>query len=176
MDFFDFSYISLLQRPKYFSVIRVLLKRVAKHITMAEKLIHLLHIEDDNIDRMVVQRVLKKFPSVSTIHQAQNGQEALDMLRGANGQDILKPFPNVILVDINMPKMNGIEFLKELRSDDNLKHLPAFVLTTSNDEIDRAQAHQCNVAGYILKPLDLSIYDAAFRTLTDFWQLCELPQ
>ena len=141
---------------------------------MAEKRIHLLHIDDDNIDRMVVQRVLKKIPSISTHLQAPNGEDALDMLRGANGKTI-NPFPNVILLDINMPKMNGIEFLKELRADDNLKHLPVFILTTSNDENDRMKAYQYNVAGYILKPLDLSIYDSTFRTIADFWLLCELP-
>ena len=141
---------------------------------MAEKRINLLHIDDDNIDRMVVQRVLKKNSFISTHQQAQNGEEALDMLRGTNGKTI-NPFPNIILLDINMPKMNGIEFLKELRSDDNLKQLPVFILTTSNDDNDRMKAYQYHVAGYILKPLDLAIYDTAFQTLTDFWMLCELP-
>lgn len=141
---------------------------------MAEKRINLLHIDDDNIDRMVVQRVLKKMLSVTTHQQAQNGQEALDMLRGAEGK-ALNPFPNVILLDINMPKMNGIEFLQELRADDKLKHLPVFVLTTSNDDNDRLKAYQYNVAGYILKPIDLSVYDSTFKTLTDYWTLCELP-
>ncbi len=141
---------------------------------MVEKQIHLLHIEDDSIDRMVVQRVLKKFPVVKTLYQAQNGEEALDMLRGQKGKAPLMPYPNVVLLDINMPRMNGIEFLKEMRADQELKHLVAFVLTTSGDENDKAQAHALNVAGYIIKPVDLSVFEATFRTLIDYLQVCEL--
>jgi CheY-like chemotaxis protein len=141
---------------------------------MAEKLIHLLHIEDDSVDRMVVKRVLQKFPVVASNYHAQNGVEALDMLRGANGQVKLNPFPDVILLDINMPKMNGIEFLKELRADEQLRRMPAFVLTTSSDEGDRKNAHFYNVAGYIIKPVDITVFESTFRMLTEYWLLCEL--
>jgi DNA-binding NarL/FixJ family response regulator len=51
-----------------------------------------------------------------------------------------------------MPKMNGIEFLEELRSDEKLKKYP-FVMTTSNEDSDKIDAYNLNVAGYILKPL-----------------------
>ena len=140
---------------------------------MKEKQIHLLHIEDDSVDRMVVQRVLKKFPSIVSNYHAQNGEEALAMLRG-NDSEQLNPFPNVILMDINMPKMNGIEFLKELRSDEKLKYMQVFVLTTSADENDRKQAHGYNVAGYIIKPVDITLFESTFKILTDYWMLCEL--
>jgi CheY-like chemotaxis protein len=140
---------------------------------MVEKQIHLLHIEDDSVDRMVVQRVLKKFTEISSNYHAQNGEEALEMLRGTNGT-MLNPFPNVIMLDINMPKMNGLEFLHELRSDEKLKRLPAFVLTTSSDDSDRHRAHGYNVAGYIIKPVDIAQFESTFRTLVDYWKLCEL--
>src|SRR3989442_15652798 len=104
---------------------------------MSENQIHLLHIEEDGVDKMVVERVLKKLNIAASLHHAQNGEEALDKLRGTNGQKILSPFPQIILLDLNMPKMNGIEFLKELRGDAALKHLSVFVVTTSNDDRDR---------------------------------------
>ena len=141
---------------------------------MVEKQIHLLHIEDDSVDRMVVQRVLKKFPEVVSNYHAKNGEEALDMLKGRNGAEVLFPKPNVILLDINMPKMNGIEFLKELRSEESLRRLPCFVLTTSNDDGDRFNAHGYNVAGYIIKPVDMSLFESTFKILVDFWKLAEL--
>lgn len=141
---------------------------------MVEKHIHLLHIEDDSVDRMVVKRVLQKFPVISSNYHAQNGVEALDMLRGTNGQAKLNPFPNVIILDINMPKMSGIEFLKELRADENLCRIPAFILTTSADDNDRRDAHGYNVAGYILKPVDIALFESTFRILTEYWMLCEL--
>jgi CheY-like chemotaxis protein len=142
---------------------------------MVGKQIHLLHIEDDNVDRMVVQRVLKKFPVIASNYHAVNGEEALDLLRGSNGKTKLQPFPNVILLDINMPKMSGLEFLKELRSDKDLHKMATFILTTSADESDRASAHEYNVAGYIIKPVDITLFESTFKILTDYWMLCELP-
>lgn len=142
---------------------------------MSEKQIHLLHIEDDGVDKMVVERVLKKLNIVASLHHAQNGEEALDKLRGTNGKEKLSPFPQIILLDINMPRMNGIEFLKELRADAELKHLSVYMVTTSNDDHDRMNAYQFNVAGYILKPVDISQFENTFKILGEFWRLCEFP-
>jgi CheY-like chemotaxis protein len=142
---------------------------------MAEKRVSILHIEDDHVDRMVVERVIKKLNITEHLHQAHNGEDALDILRGENGKEKPIPYPSVILLDINMPKMNGLEFLKALRSDDNLKWISVFIITTSNDDIDRKEAYDLNVSGYILKPVDISQFEATFKTLGDFWKLCEQP-
>lgn len=142
---------------------------------MGDKKLSILHIEDDHVDRMVVERVIKKLDITDRIYHASNGEEALDLLRGENGQTAPEELPQVILLDINMPRMNGLEFLKELRADEKLKHLSVFVMTTSNDDDDRFEAYQHNVAGYILKPVDISLFDSTFKVLSDFWKLCEWP-
>ncbi len=142
---------------------------------MGDKKMAILHIEDDHVDRMVVERVIKKLDITDKIYHASNGEEALDLLRGENGQKAPEELPQVILLDINMPRMNGLEFLKELRADEKLKHLSVFVMTTSNDDEDRSQAYEYNVAGYILKPVDISLFDSTFKVLSDFWKLCEWP-
>jgi CheY-like chemotaxis protein len=143
---------------------------------MGVKKVTLLHIEDDNVDKMVVGRVLSKMDVVNLVHHASNGEEALNKLKGENGEELLSPFPNIILLDINMPKMNGIEFLKELRSDENLKHLSVYMVTTSNDDEDVKGAYEFNVAGYIIKPVDIAHFVKTFKLVTDFWKLCEFPK
>jgi CheY-like chemotaxis protein len=85
------------------------------------------------------------------------------------------PLPNVILLDINMPRMNGLEFLKELREDEKLRSISVFVMTTSNDDADRAEAYRLNVAGYILKPVDINQFETTFQILANFWKICEWP-
>jgi CheY-like chemotaxis protein len=137
--------------------------------------ITILHIEDDEVDAMVVQRALKKTGYDYQLFQARNGLEALDMLRGTNGRDKIAVRPNVILLDLNMPQMNGHEFLAELRADAELGMIPVYILSTSSDENDRIQAYRKNVAGYILKPVNLESYTEAIHVLFKYWNLIQLP-
>lgn len=140
-----------------------------------EKKIDILLVEDDEVDVMNVTRAFKNAKIINTLHVAGNGQEALDLLRGTRGAKI-SPLPRIVLLDINMPRMNGLEFLREIRKDPELRALSVFVLTTSNDDTDRFEAYQLNVAGYILKPVGVENFMKALAQLQVYWQLIELPE
>ena len=142
---------------------------------MSDKIINILLVEDDEVDVMNVQRAFKKNNILNPLTIAHNGVEALDKLRGTNGADKINPIPHIILLDINMPKMNGLEFLKELRADPVLHAISVFVMTTSNDDKDRFEAYNYNVAGYVIKPITFENFVAAVSILNSFWQLCEQP-
>ena len=142
---------------------------------MSTKQVNILHVEDDEVDAMVMQRALKKTSLDCKYYHAKNGLQALDMLRGTNGHEKLTPRPSIILLDLNMPQMNGHEFLKELRADKELKPISVYVISTSNDDRDRSEAYGNNVAGYIVKPLSLESYMEAVSVLNNFWSLTELP-
>lgn len=131
--------------------------------------ISIMLVEDDEVDVMNVKRAFKKNEIENSLYHAVNGLEALDMLRGNN----LIPSPKIILLDINMPKMNGLEFLKELRSDEKLKKITVFVMTTSNDDSDKIDAYNYNVAGYILKPLSFDSFVDSIKKLSDYWGIIE---
>ena len=118
-----------------------------------------LLIEDDVFDTMTAQKSFERFNVPHELHTAFNGEEALDMLLGRNGTPAISPLPEVILLDLNMPRMNGIEFLEVLREPPQLAHIPVFVTTTSNMDLDRAEAERLGVSGYILKPLDFASGD-----------------
>lgn len=96
------------------------------------------------------------------------------MLRGIGDKQLPRE-RRVILLDLNMPKMNGIEFLRELRSDPELKLIPVIVLTTSNEDRDKVEAYNFNVAGYIVKPVTFHKFVEAVETLNRYWSLNELP-
>jgi CheY-like chemotaxis protein len=140
---------------------------------MTDNLIHILLVEDDEVDIMNVQRSFKKDNIRNPLHIARNGVEALDMLKGRNGREKLHPTPRIILLDLNMPRMNGLEFLKQVREDEELKLISVFVMTTSNEDSDKFEAFNLNVAGYILKPVSFESFANAVRILNNFWQLCE---
>lgn len=133
----------------------------------------ILHVEDDQVDRMVIQRVIKKLGITDQITQATNGEEALQILRGGLSTSTTGDLPQLVLLDINMPKMNGLEFLKELRADPQLRHISVFMMTTSNDDSDRTEAYRYNVAGYIVKPVDIQQFESTFQTLGGFWRINE---
>ncbi len=142
---------------------------------MSTKMVNILHVEDDEVDAMVMQRALKKTNMNYKLYHAKNGLMALDMLRGTNGYEKITPRPSIILLDLNMPQMNGHEFLKALRSDEELTPISVYVMSTSNDDRDRIEAYGQNVAGYIVKPLSLENYVEAVSVLNGFWSLTELP-
>ncbi|WP_244153790.1 response regulator [Flavobacterium xinjiangense] len=130
---------------------------------------NILLVEDDEVDVMNVKRAFSKNNIKNELFVAGNGVEALDMLRTS-----IVPLPRIIILDINMPKMNGIEFLKNLRDDENLKNISVFVMTTSNEDSDKINAYNLNVAGYILKPLSFEKFITSVATLKNFWSLCEM--
>lgn len=115
--------------------------------------IHILLVEDDEVDIQNVEREFKKINELISISAVKNGIEALDKLYGRNGEEKMDPVPNVILLDINMPKMNGIQFLKTLRSDASFSHINVFLLTGSYTTSDKLATHALNVSGCIIKPL-----------------------
>ncbi|BAZ51159.1 response regulator receiver domain protein [Nostoc sp. NIES-4103] len=143
---------------------------------MQERVINILLVEDDEVDVMNVKRAFKKVNITNPIYHADNGVEALKMLRGHHSQP--PNIPNerrLILLDLNMPKMGGIEFLQELRRDPKLKATPVVVMTTSNQDQDRVEAYNLNVAGYILKPVTFNSFVEIMAALNKYWILCEIP-
>nr|WP_250122584.1 response regulator [Chroococcidiopsis sp. CCMEE 29] len=138
------------------------------------KMINILLIEDDEVDVMNMQRAFKKNNITNPLYVAANGLEALDILRG-QGTPTIPRERRLILLDLNMPKMNGIEFLRELRLDPELKPIPVIVLTTSNEDKDKVEAYNLNVAGYILKPVTFSNFVQTMATLNKYWTLSEIP-
>lgn len=115
--------------------------------------IHVLLVEDDEVDIQSVQREFRKMTVPMTLHVARDGAEAFDMLHGSNGKTKLFPTPQLIILDINMPKMNGIEFLEKLREESDFKYLTVYILTTAYTTRDKLATQNLKVAGYIVKPL-----------------------
>ncbi len=138
---------------------------------MSERVLNLLLVEDDEVDVMNVRRAFERNNVSNPLFVAGNGLEALSMLR--NGT--VPSERRLILLDLNMPKMNGIEFLQALRADADLAATPVVVLTTSNDDQDKIDAYNLNVAGYLLKPVTFSNFCERMTALNKYWSLVEMP-
>ena len=74
-----------------------------------ERVLKILLIEDDVIEIMKLNRTISKLKLNHKIVEANNGEEALNLLSDKDN------LPDLILLDLNMPKINGIEFLGILK-------------------------------------------------------------
>jgi CheY-like chemotaxis protein len=138
---------------------------------MNDQVLNILLVEDDQIDVMNVKRAFTKSHILNPLFVAADGLEALQKLRGG----LIPSGRRLILLDLNMPRMNGIEFLREIRNDPELAPTPVVVLTTSNDERDKVEAYDLNVAGYLLKPVEFVNFCELMVTLNKYWTLVEMP-
>ena len=134
-------------------------------------MLNILLVEDDQVDVMNVKRAFDKNRIANPLYVAGDGIEGLEMLRSGK----VPQERRLVLLDLNMPRMNGIEFLRELRADPELQLTPVVVLTTSDDERDKINAYNLNVAGYLLKPVTFVNFVEAMAALNKYWTLVEFP-
>jgi CheY-like chemotaxis protein len=111
--------------------------------------IHLVVIEDDDVDIESVVRALNRNGIFGEITVFRDGLEALHALQQKSFN--LNSRPLLILLDLDLPCLNGIEFLDALRSDPRLCGTVVFVLTLSDRTEDKLAAYDRQVAGYLLK-------------------------
>jgi CheY-like chemotaxis protein len=137
----------------------------------SEKKIHVLLVEDDDLDVLNAQRAMRDQPAIGSVTMARDGKHALDVLRS-------KRLPTrrlVVLLDLRMPGMGGLEFLGELRRNPDLHCVPVVVLSNSDAEEDRKAAYALNAAGYLVKPVASAALSRYMQCFCAYWANVEFP-
>ncbi|MGZ8157484.1 MAG: response regulator [Methylobacter sp.] len=123
-------------------------------------------VEDDPGHSTLIEKNLRRGGLESPIIAFENGQQALDYLKG-QGDFVGYPPINqcVLLLDLNMPIMNGVELLRILKQDNKLREIPVIILTSTDDqrEIDECYSLGCNL--YVPKPVEFDRFSEAVRKL-----------
>ena len=104
----------------------------------------ILIVDDDFINRKLLQTLLKRNDIISETIEAENGSDALNKLKQNTGI-------NLILLDIMMPIVDGVEFLKIFRSDMINAHIPVIVLST--DDTRKAEVFDNGANDFMRKPI-----------------------
>ncbi len=104
----------------------------------------ILLVEDNELNRDMLIRRLNR--SGLTVLSAENGQQALEVMRSA--------LPSVVLMDMNLPVMDGWTACREARRDKAIKHIPIIALTAHAMEADRLNALDAGCDDYATKPVD----------------------
>ncbi len=134
----------------------------------SSKVVTILLVEDDEIDVKALRWAFDKLKIANPLIVARDGEEAWEMLKDL-------PRPYLIITDINMPRMNGIELLRKIRESEQYRDSIVFVLTTSNDEQDKIDAYNLNVAGYMLKTDMGTSFQRAIALIDNYWKVVEFP-
>jgi len=136
--------------------------------------VNILLVEDDKIDAKAFLRAMTKLRITNPVTVARDGVEAWELLKGYGEMQFERP--NLVILDINMPRMNGLELLRKIREDAELRNLIVFVLTTSNDDQDKFEAYDLNVAGYMLKSDLGGSFIGAVNLVDQYWRVVEFPE
>ncbi len=106
--------------------------------------LNILVVDDSLVMRsMIIKTVKMSGLDIGDAFQAENGQEALDVLR--------QNWIDLVFLDVNMPVMNGEETMEHLRQEDMWQEMPVIVVSTegSQTRIERLKAMG---ADFVRKP------------------------
>jgi DNA-binding response OmpR family regulator len=116
-------------------------------------------VADD--DRIVRRIVVAKLSGLGyEVREAEDGQEALDLLVGGE-------VPDLLITDSLMPRMNGLELVRSIRSNPNgaLSALPVIMLTSRQGEHDVIEGLETGLDDYVTKPFSPDELVARVRTV-----------
>jgi two-component system chemotaxis response regulator CheY len=106
---------------------------------------NILVVDDSAAIRKILQRVLRQTGmAIGEIHDAGDGQEALEALRT---KEI-----GLVLSDINMPKMDGLQLLAAMKNTPQWRDIPVVMITTEGGETKVGEAVKLGAVGYVRKP------------------------
>lgn len=103
----------------------------------------ILVVDDNLLNREMLTEILKE---KYTVLQAENGKEALDILKQNKDSVAL------ILLDVMMPIMDGYTFLNIIKEDAELALIPVIVMTQSDSEDDEVSALEHGATDFVPKP------------------------
>jgi two-component system response regulator len=134
----------------------------------------ILLVEDNRDDVELTLRVLKNHQIANDVIVARDGEEALNLLFGADTV-FAQQLPSVVLLDLNMPKVDGQEVLRRIRAEERTKCLPVVIMTTSSEERDVVASYALGANSYVRKPVEFEEFEKAVRFLGLYWLILNVP-
>lgn len=113
----------------------------------------ILVVDDEQISRMKMQKVLSSHYSVIAV---ENGKKALELVRTTD--------VDLILLDIRMPGIDGYEVCKQLKQNSRTIDIPVIFLTSMGQTLDVTKGFDLGAVDFITKPVSPPILRARVAT------------
>lgn len=136
-----------------------------------EEKAQILLVEDNKMDIALTLDAFHEVDIPGRIQVVHSGEEALQYLFG-EGQYADReafPIPQIVLLDLKMPGMGGFEVLRKMKAAPEIKRIPVVVLTSSQEEGDRARSYDHGANSYLLKPISHTGFLDMVRKIADYW-------
>ena len=101
--------------------------------------------DDEVMNRKVGSKILNK--EGFEVIEAENGQEALDVLKSST--------VDLILMDLMMPVMDGYEATRIIKTDEEYKSIPLIILSALSDKDSIRKGLELGADEYLTKPYDV---------------------
>ncbi len=110
-------------------------------------------VDDHDLVRMGISRMLEDVAGLTVVGEADSGETAVTQARALR--------PDVVLMDVRMPGIGGLEATRKLAQLD--KHMKVIAVTVCNEEPFPSRLMQAGAAGYVTKGAALEEMVAAIK-------------
>lgn len=104
----------------------------------------ILIVDDSPTETHILKGICEK--AGYTVHCAVDGESGV-----AEAKSVI---PDVILMDVVMPGLNGFQATRQLSKSDETKEIPVIMVTTKDQETDKAWGLRQGAKEYIVKPVE----------------------
>jgi len=126
------------------------------------EMLHLLLIEDNPADVMMIREALRGSPIPADVAIAYDGEQAVKLLEGVGSKS------DFIILDLSIPKGDGHSFLQKQKASNGP---PIVVFTSSSNGEDRRRALENGASDYVIKPANFNAFVQAVQEIVERWAI-----
>lgn len=112
--------------------------------------VNVVIVDDNPMILNTLDEVISSEAGLSVIGRADNGKDAIDMIKDTQ--------PDVVLLDLVMPQMDGITVVENIKKKTSMLKNPAFIISSAvGGEQMTEEAFQAGANYFLMKPFDKDI-------------------
>lgn len=112
--------------------------------------VNVVIVDDNPMILNTLDEVISSEAGLSVIGRADNGKDAIDMIKDTQ--------PDVVLLDLVMPQMDGITVVENIKKKTSMLKNPAFIILSEvGGEQMTEEAFQAGANYFLMKPFDKDI-------------------